>query len=142
MSEVHAFMNIDAAENGYFIQEVGLAATSFGVTTEDATAVGTALTNLFNYKCAPPAPLYPGASANYSQSICVAADCPTANMSVCTQSGMNYGNGSNNVEPAAAAASSTSGSSGGGSDGASNEMIFNAVGILALATAGLVALSL
>lgn len=145
MSYVHAFMNIDLAEASYFVQEVGLAATSFGVSTADATTVGNALTGLFNYRCAPPMAL-PGASMNYSQSICVAADCPLAPNSNCTQTAMNYPNGTNNVEPQAASSSSSgssgSGSSGsGGSDGASS-MIINAVGVLALGAAGLVAVGL
>lgn len=46
-------MKLDAYEVQYFIQQVGLAATSFGVSIEDAGAVGNALQDLFGYKCAP-----------------------------------------------------------------------------------------
>jgi uncharacterized membrane protein YgcG len=150
MSDVHRFMNIDAAEEGYFIQEVGLSATSFGVSTADATTVGNALTGLFSKRCAPPAAL-PGSTMKYSQSVCVASDCPLAANSNCTSSTMNYGNGTNGVEPQSASStsgSSSSGSSGssgsgssGGSDGASS-IIINAVGVLALGAAGLVAIGL
>jgi hypothetical protein len=142
MSEVHRYMNIDNAEEAYFIQEVGLAATSFGVSTADATTVGNALTGLFSKRCAEPVALIPGAAMNYSQSVCVAADCPLAMPNNCTQSPMNFGNGTNNVEPMAAASStSSSGGSSGGSDGAAG-IIINAAGALALAAAGLVAVGL
>ena len=147
MSEVHRFMNLDENEMGYFIQEVGSAATSFGVTTEDATAVGMALNSAFNMRCLPAAALAPGAP-NASQSICVAPSCPEAMPSDCTATGTSYPNGTNGVEPeAVAAGSSTGGSSGGGSstgttmDGASG-LVINAVGALALAAAGLVAIGL
>ena len=53
MYEVHKFMNLDAYEVQYFIQQVGLAAISFGVSMEDTGAVGNALQDLFGYKCSP-----------------------------------------------------------------------------------------
>jgi len=48
MFNVHKFMNLNHAENTYFIQQVGLSAASFGVAEEDVKAVGTALTTLFS----------------------------------------------------------------------------------------------
>lgn len=53
--QVHKFMDLDHHEVSYFIQQVGLAASSFGVSKDDVTAVGGALDKLFNYKCLPPA---------------------------------------------------------------------------------------
>lgn len=53
MYSVHEFMALDYAQVGYFIEQVGLAATSFGVSTDDAGSVGTALYNLFALRCAP-----------------------------------------------------------------------------------------
>lgn len=75
MSSVHRFMNLNQIENDYFIQEVGNAALSFGVSTADATAVGQTLNMLFNYRCAPAISFPPG-SQNASQSICLASTCP------------------------------------------------------------------
>ncbi|UZJ52101.1 hypothetical protein CBS101457_001421 [Exobasidium rhododendri] len=143
MSEVHRFMNLDKYEMAYFIEQVGLSATSFGVTTEDATAVGTALTNAFDYRCLPPTSLGGGA-ANASQSICVAANCPLAASSNCTVTATSFPNGTNGVEAATAPATTTTSSSSGtktGSDGAST-LIINAVGALSLALAGVVAVGL
>jgi hypothetical protein len=83
MAEVHRFMNIDADENGYFIQQVGLSAASFGVTEEDVTAVGTLLTNTFNYRCSPPAAVLPNAPKE-PQAICQAEDCPLSPNATCS----------------------------------------------------------
>ncbi|KAI5369880.1 hypothetical protein Slin15195_G007580 [Septoria linicola] len=77
---VHKYMGLSNAEVGYFITQVGLAAKSFGVTDEDVTTVGTALTNAFGYRCAPPAAIPPTASAEL-QAICIASDCPIATAS-------------------------------------------------------------
>jgi hypothetical protein len=53
MFQKHRFMQLSNAQNSYFISQVGLAALSYGVTVADATAVGTALGNLYNSKDAP-----------------------------------------------------------------------------------------
>jgi len=81
--EVHKFMDLSHDEVSYFIQEVGLAATSLGVTTEDATAVGKQLDMVFNYKCAANATVIP-AQGPQQQSICIADDCPTAPNATCS----------------------------------------------------------
>lgn len=47
-------MNLNANQMGYFIQQVGLAAASFGVSAADVATVGAALDKLFNKKCSPP----------------------------------------------------------------------------------------
>lgn len=84
MYQVHKFMDLDVNEVGYFIQQVGLAAESFGVTADDATAVGMALNTLFGYRCAPNATAI-AAQGPQQQSICIADDCPIAADAVCDQ---------------------------------------------------------
>ena len=66
---MHKFMALDAAEVGYFIQNVGLSAQSFGVASSDVAAVGSALMNAFGYRCLPPASI-PAFERPALQSIC------------------------------------------------------------------------
>ncbi|PWN24262.1 hypothetical protein BCV69DRAFT_310091 [Microstroma glucosiphilum] len=107
MSAAHRFMNLDANEVGYFITQVGMAAVSFGVSTEDATAVGTLLGKMFNVRCAPaivfppPASGAKGQQKAASQSICLAASCPLADTSDCKvdSAAKSYPNGTNGVAP-------------------------------------------
>ncbi len=75
-------MALDPYQVGYFIQQVGLAATSFGVTTEDATAAGMALAKLFDYRCSPPTTVVK-AQGPQLQSICIAPSCPLDAMAQC-----------------------------------------------------------
>jgi hypothetical protein len=75
-------MALDPYQMGYFIQQVGLAATSFGVTTEDATAAGMALTKLFDYRCSPPTTVVK-AQGPQLQSMCDDPSCPLDPMSQC-----------------------------------------------------------
>lgn len=82
MGPSHGFMNLSPAELGYFIQQVGLAATSFGVTTEDVTAVATALNTLFGYRCSPPTVVIPEMGATLN-SICQNEKCPLDPMATC-----------------------------------------------------------
>ncbi|KAI6780272.1 uncharacterized protein J7T54_003051 [Emericellopsis cladophorae] len=83
MYEVHKFMNLNLAENTYFIQQVGMAAASFGVAEEDVTTVGTALNSLFNVRCAPPATAVK-AQGPQLQSICIDEEtCPLAEDANC-----------------------------------------------------------
>jgi len=77
MATVHAFMDLDTAQNSWFIENVGLAALSFGVSMADVTTVGTTLNNTFGYRCAPkvqPIAIYP---PTY-ESICQNITCPIA----------------------------------------------------------------
>lgn len=71
MHNVHKFMDLDANEVGYFIEQVGLSAASFGVAMADVQYVGTALQTLFGQRCAQATDIVPGASAEL-QTICVA----------------------------------------------------------------------
>lgn len=80
--QVHKFMDLDQNEVGYFIQQVGLAAESFGVTPADAQAVGKSLNSLFGYRCAPNATAI-AAQGSVQQSICSADTCPLAEGAVC-----------------------------------------------------------
>lgn len=75
-------MDLDEHEVGYFIIQVGLAAASFGVTTEDATAVGTTLNKIFGVRCAPATPVIPSQGPQL-QSICVANTCPLSPGDTC-----------------------------------------------------------
>ena len=81
--EVHKFMALDEFQVGYFITQVGLSAASFGVTTEDVTAVGMSLNQVFNYKCAPPTPVVPSQGPQL-QAICIADTSPLAANDTCS----------------------------------------------------------
>ena len=83
MYESHRFMDLDEYEVGYFIQQVGLAAASFGVAMEDITVVAGALSTLFNVKCAPPVTVIP-AQGPVLESICIADSCPLAPNATCS----------------------------------------------------------
>ncbi|KAF2430005.1 hypothetical protein EJ08DRAFT_697798 [Tothia fuscella] len=83
MGSVHKFMGLSHAEVTYFITQVGLSAASFGVTTEDVTAVGTALNEAFGYICSPPASI-PASEPKEPQAICQADDCPLAANAQCS----------------------------------------------------------
>ena len=75
MASVHKFMDLDPYEVGYFIEQVGLSAASFGVSQSDVEYVGMALNKLFNYRCSPNTTVIP-AQGPQQQSICIADTCP------------------------------------------------------------------
>jgi len=75
-------MDLTPSELGYFITQVGLAATSFGVSTEDVTAVAGALNKLFGYRCSPPTTVIPEQGATLN-SICQNEECPLDAMATC-----------------------------------------------------------
>lgn len=79
---VHKFMALDANEVGYFIQQVGLSAASFGVTEEDVAAVGKSLNDTFGYRCAPAAAVIPADQVEL-QSICIDESCPISPNATC-----------------------------------------------------------
>ncbi|MCJ1363320.1 hypothetical protein MMC16_002427 [Acarospora aff. strigata] len=79
---VHKFMSLDQYQVGYFIQQVGLSAASFGVATEDVNAVGMALTKLFDYKCASPTTAIPQQGPQL-QAVCIADTCPLSENATC-----------------------------------------------------------
>lgn len=81
MFEAHKFMNLSANEMGYFISQVGLAASSFGVTDDDVSTVATALNSLFNLKCLPATAVV--TTEPELQSICIGDGCTLASPSDC-----------------------------------------------------------
>lgn len=81
-ASVHRFMDLSAAEVGYFIQQVALAASSFGVAQDDIAIVGKALNSIFNVRCAPPTTVIPAQGAQL-QSICEDETCPLAPNNTC-----------------------------------------------------------
>jgi len=82
MYNVHKFMDLSAAEVGWFIQNVAFSAASFGVAQADLMDVGTALGGLFGHKCAAAAVVIPTQPAAL-QSICIGANCTDAANATC-----------------------------------------------------------
>lgn len=83
MYSVHKFMNLNYAEMTYFIQQVGLAAASFGVAESDIQAVADALNTIFNVRCAPPTAVIPD-QGEQLHSICIDEEtCPLAEDAMC-----------------------------------------------------------
>lgn len=123
-------MGLDANEVGYFIQQVGLSAQSFGVATADITAVGKLLSSVFDVKCGAPAVVIPAQGAQL-QSICTADDCPTAANASCSSYATFPGEPktatTTQMSPTStgSSGSSGSGSSGGSSGGAQSNMVFS-----------------
>ena len=79
---VHQYMNLNHAQNTWFIQQVGLAAKSFGATDDDIMMVATSLNNAFNYRCSPSTELITGQGSQL-QSICQNDTCPLDPKSTC-----------------------------------------------------------
>jgi hypothetical protein len=100
MASSHAFMDLTPAEVGYFNTQVGLAASSFGVSTEDVTAVAASLNKLFGYRCSPPTVVIPEMGATLN-SICQAEECPLDAMATCAA----YPSGGKVPEPTPATSS-------------------------------------
>ena len=73
MYETHKFMGLTSNEIGYFNQQVGLSAMSFGVSDADATVVFNSLQTLFNGKCGTKASIGENPEAVQSLNICVAS---------------------------------------------------------------------
>lgn len=80
-ADEHRFMDLDAAEVGYFVQQVGLAAASFGVSSSDVASVGSALMSLFGYRCSPATAIV--STDPMLQSICIAQSCPLDPSAMC-----------------------------------------------------------
>lgn len=79
---VHKYMNLDHAQMTYFIQQVGLAAKSFGVSDADIMTAATSLNNAFNYRCSPPTEIIPE-QGKQLQSMCTNETCPLDPKSTC-----------------------------------------------------------
>jgi hypothetical protein len=85
MYKVHKFMDLDYYQVTYFVQQVGLAAASFGVAKDDITTVATALNSIFNVRCAPATTVIK-AQGSELQSVCIdPKTCPMAMDGVCSK---------------------------------------------------------
>ena len=82
MYDVHRFMRLTAADLGYFIQQVALAAESLGVAKQDVDKVGVALATVFTELCSPPEALVPGIRPQV-QAICNDPSCSKAQTDNC-----------------------------------------------------------
>jgi len=115
MFAVHKYMDLNPTQLGYFITQVGLSAASFGVATDDVTAVGKALSSAFGYRCSPEVAIIPGTTPA-SQAICQDASCPIAPNATCAASSTPtapvYTNGTS-FTPAGGSNSSSTGTSSG-----------------------------
>jgi hypothetical protein len=80
MARVHKYMALDPAEVGYFISQVGAAATCLGVSSSDVSAVTGVLMQYFGYRCSPPINVIGGPQLD---SICEACSCPYDPMAQC-----------------------------------------------------------
>lgn len=100
-------MDLSEAEFTYFNQQVGLAATSFGVSMADVTSVAMSLNSTFGYRCAPAVMVIPGSQA-MQQVICQGSTCPLATNAVASCSGNAAVAGYTPTSPAMAAASDMS----------------------------------
>lgn len=140
MGAVHGFMALGPASNGYFIQQVGLAAASFGVAAADVQVAATALNSLFNVRCAPPTAVLPKSTPEL-QSICIANSCPLAPNNTCaaykTVVSPQFVNGTNFTAPTGTNSSSGSGTGTGTGSGASGSATRNAAPMNLPAASGL-----
>lgn len=85
MYNAHKYMDLGPAEMGYFIQELGLAAESFGVPDNAISAAAAlVLQSVFGRRCAPPEKAYslPNSSVEL-QAICTNPQCPLAANATC-----------------------------------------------------------
>ena len=82
MYSVHKFMDLNPYQLGYFIQQVGGAALSFGVAEDDVNAVAMALETLFDMRCEPPMTVIPSDGPQL-QSICIDGSCSVATNPSC-----------------------------------------------------------
>ena len=148
-------MNLDPYQVGYFITQVGLSAASFGVTKEDVTIVGEALSKTFGYKCEPPAVVVKAQDAQL-QSICQADSCPLSPNDTCSAYGTSVepkvanatlamGQGDNSTSPsssgsatgtATGTATGASGSATGSSKPNSGVGSFSEMSLLVIGAAG------
>jgi hypothetical protein len=74
MLETHKFMNLDINQLGFFTQQLGLAAKSFGVADADIAIVANLMNAVFNVQCANPSSPFPPLQG--VQSFCLASGCP------------------------------------------------------------------
>ena len=132
MADVHKFMDLNPNELNYFITQVGLSAASFGVTTDDVTAVGMALNSLFGFKCSAATTVIPNTPPE-TQAICQDDSCPLAANANCSAYGKAVAPMSATVSSAGPTSTSNAGPSTSGSSkpsGASVSQITSLFGTL------------
>lgn len=88
MFSVHEYMGLGPYEVGYFIEQVGLSALSYGVTMDDVTMIGDTLSSLFNVRCAPNTTIIMAQGATLN-SICTMDNCMLAANASCGSYPMN-----------------------------------------------------
>ncbi|KAI0468485.1 hypothetical protein F4859DRAFT_490521 [Xylaria cf. heliscus] len=87
MYEVHKYMDLNAAELGYFIEQAVKGLISFGFSDADAQFVNATLDSKFNKRCAPAGALIPPSAGPQLQAICVAPDCTLSANDTCSAYG-------------------------------------------------------
>jgi len=151
MGNVHKFMDLNPKQVGYFITQVGTAAASFGVTSDDVMTVGKALESAFGYRCAP-AVAIPSSAPAALQAICLDNSCPESPNATCAAYGAvmtpTFANGTTYTAPGAASGTATgsagasmsasaSASAGAGGSGAASLMAISyATSLVVLAALG------
>lgn len=123
-------MVLDPYQLGYFINQVGLSAASFGVAESDISAVAMALESMFAYRCAPKITAIEAQGPQY-QSVCTDEACPLAANSTCADqpnidqplvanSTLAMGEGCNTSSSSSAVPPSSTSMSSGGSTGSAS----------------------
>ncbi|OCL03818.1 hypothetical protein AOQ84DRAFT_442470 [Glonium stellatum] len=76
MYQVHRYMDLSAAEMGFFIQQATLAIASLGFDPADVSYVNATLHTVFNYRCSPAQTLAPASAGPQLQACCTGPTCP------------------------------------------------------------------
>ncbi|KAI3335295.1 hypothetical protein F4824DRAFT_501260 [Ustulina deusta] len=87
MYEVHKYMDLNAAEMGYFVEQAVKGLVSFGFSKADAQFVNATLDAKFNERCAPAEAIIPPSAGPQLQAICIAPDCALAANDTCAAYG-------------------------------------------------------
>ncbi|KAI1119776.1 hypothetical protein F5Y10DRAFT_283795 [Nemania abortiva] len=84
MYEVHKYMDLNAAEMGYFIEQAVKGLISFGFSDPDAQFVNATLAGKFDKRCPPAEAIIPASAGPQLQAICVAPDCALSANDTCS----------------------------------------------------------
>lgn len=82
MYQVHKFMDLNFAQNKYFIDQHVLAAESLGFSAADGKIFGEHLYDVFAVRCGPPTSIVKTQGPQL-QSTCLTSDCPQAEDAEC-----------------------------------------------------------
>lgn len=83
----YRYMDLNAAEMGYFTEQAVKGLVSFGFSDADAQFVNATLSGKFNERCAPAEPIIPASAGPQLQAICVAPDCALSPNDTCSAYG-------------------------------------------------------